>query len=93
LIIIREEAANPASFFDPLILTSIIHSLQAKEVPMTEQAERGKHFFKVKDEAGNEWLCPFDALKKVKDANQAELDDCVEKDVVTRYAGDIEAER
>lgn len=60
---------------------------------MTEQAERGKRFFKVKDAAGNEWLCPYDALKNVKDATQAELDECVEKDVVTRYAGDIEAER
>ena len=60
---------------------------------MTEQAERGKRFFKVTDEAGNEWLCPFDALKNIKDASQTELDDCVEKIVVTRYAGDIEAER
>lgn len=58
-----------------------------------EQAERGKRYFKIKDDAGNEWLCPLDALKHVKDATQEEMDDCVELDVVTRYAGDIEAER
>ena len=60
---------------------------------MVEKAARGKRFFKVKDDAGNEWLCPFDALKSTKEATPQELDDCVEVDVITRYAGDIEAER
>jgi len=60
---------------------------------MIDKAARGKRFFKVKDSAGNEWLCPLDAMKNVKEATQAELDNCVEHDVVTRYAGDIEAER
>lgn len=60
---------------------------------MVEKAARGKCFFKVKDDAGNEWLCPFDALKSAKEATPQELDNCVEADVVTRYAGDIEAER
>jgi hypothetical protein len=60
---------------------------------MSELVERGKRFFKVKDSAGNEWLCPLDALKHVQEATQEELDDCVELDVVTRYAGDIAAER
>jgi hypothetical protein len=53
----------------------------------------GNAFFKAKDNAGNEWLCPLDALKNVKEATPEELDDCVEPDVVARYAGDIEAER
>ena len=60
---------------------------------MSELADRGKRFVKMKDSSGNEWLCPIDALKKAADATQEELDDCVELDVVTRYAGDIEAER
>jgi hypothetical protein len=60
---------------------------------MSELAERGKRFIKMKDSSGNEWLCPIDALKKATDATQEELDDCVELDVVTRYAGDITAER
>lgn len=60
---------------------------------MSEKAARGKRFVKVKDSSGNEWLCPIDALKKAKDATQEELDDCVELDVVTHTAGDIDAER
>lgn len=63
------------------------------EAHVSELAERGKRFVKVKDSSGNEWLCPIDALKKATDATQEELDNCVELDVVTRYAGDIEAER
>jgi len=60
---------------------------------MVEAAARGKRFVKVKDSSGNEWLCPIDALKKAKDATREELDDCVELDVVTHTAGDIDAER
>jgi hypothetical protein len=60
---------------------------------MIDKVARGKRFFKVKDSAGNEWRCPIDVLQNVKEASQEELDDCVEPDVVTRYAGDIEAER
>jgi hypothetical protein len=60
---------------------------------MIDKASRGKRFFKVKDSTGSEWLCPLDALKNFKEATQEELDDCVEPDVVTRYAGDIETER
>ena len=37
---------------------------------MSVSAERGKRFVKVKDSHGNEWLCPWDAMKNVKDATQ-----------------------
>jgi hypothetical protein len=60
---------------------------------MVEKTARGKRFFRVKDGAGNEWLCPFEALKHIQEATQEELNDCVEPNVVTRYAGDIQAER
>jgi len=60
---------------------------------MPVPSERGKRFVKVKDSSGNEWLCPLEAIKSAKAATQEELDDCVELDVVTRYAGDIEAQR
>ena len=60
---------------------------------MTEKAERGKRFIKIKDSSGTEWLCPVDALKNVKEASEEELNDCVEMEVVTHTAGDIEAER
>ena len=65
----------------------------AKEAPMSESVARGKRFVKVKDSSGNEWLCPLDAMKNVKDATQEDVDNCVELDIVTRYAGDIEAKR
>jgi hypothetical protein len=60
---------------------------------MAELKERGKRFVKVKDSSGNIWLGPVEALKKASEATQEELDDCVELDVVTHTAGDIEAER
>ena len=60
---------------------------------MTEKTERGKRVIKIKDSSGTEWLCPVDALKNVKEASEEELNDCVEMEVVTHTAGDIEAER
>ena len=56
-------------------------------------AEQGKRFVKVKDSSGNEFSAPLEAFKKTSDATQEEIDDCVELDVVTHTAGDIEAER
>jgi hypothetical protein len=47
-------------------------------------------YLKVKDRAGNEFLCPLDALKSVQDATDEELSECVEEAVVGRYSGDIE---
>jgi hypothetical protein len=60
---------------------------------MSVSAERGKRFVKVKDSHGNEWLYALDAMKNVKEATQEELNDCVELDVVTHTAGQIDAER
>jgi hypothetical protein len=58
-----------------------------------EVKELGKRFVKVKDGSGNEWLCPVEALKKASEATPEELDECVELDVVTHTAGQIDAER
>jgi hypothetical protein len=58
-----------------------------KEIPMTENKPR---YLKIKDKEGNEFLCPLEALKNVKDASKEELDSCVEGDVVGRYGGNIE---
>jgi hypothetical protein len=60
---------------------------------MVEPKELGKRFVRVKDSSGTVWLCPLEALKKASDATQEELDDCVELDVVTHTAGQIDAER
>ena len=52
-------------------------------------AERKDVYVRVKDQAGNEFLCPLDVLKDVKDATKEELEDCVDDATVGRYAGDI----
>ena len=54
---------------------------------MSEPAVGRPKYVKVKDSSGNEWLCPLDALKNAKKATQAELNECVELDVVVHTAG------
>jgi hypothetical protein len=56
---------------------------------MERESENAK-YLKVKDKAGNEFLCPLEALKRVADATEEELAECVEEAVVGRYAGDID---
>jgi len=56
---------------------------------MSDQTDRGKPFVRVKDAAGNDWLCPLDALMDPKDAGEEELNNCVDDATVGRYAGDI----
>jgi len=55
-----------------------------------DSVEKAAKYIKVKDKSGNEFLCPLDALKSLKEATEEELADCVEEAVVGRYAGDIE---
>jgi hypothetical protein len=54
-------------------------------------ATNEKNTFKVvKDEHGDDYLCPVDTVKDDKVVTDKELDDCVEKDVAGRYAGNID---
>jgi hypothetical protein len=46
-------------------------------------------YVKVKDAAGNEFVCPIDALRDIKDVPEEVLDDCVDDATVGRYAGNI----
>lgn len=46
-------------------------------------------FVKVKDMAGNEFVCPLNELRNVKNVSDEELDNCFEGDVVGRYAGQL----
>lgn len=46
-------------------------------------------YVKVKDMAGNAFVCPLDELRDPKQLSEAELDNCVEEVVVGRYAGQI----
>jgi hypothetical protein len=54
------------------------------------KSDREKQYVRVKDGAGNDFLCPIDALKHPKDATEEELANCVDDATVGRYAGDIE---
>ena len=46
-------------------------------------------YVRVQDKAGNEFICPIDALKDPKTASEEELDQCVDDGTVGRYAGNI----
>lgn len=46
-------------------------------------------YVKVKDMAGNEFVCPLNELKDVKNISETELDNCFDGDVVGRYAGQL----
>ena len=51
--------------------------------------EKKSVYVRVKDGAGNLFLCPIDALKDPKQASQEELENCVDDAVVGRYAEEI----
>ena len=46
-------------------------------------------YVRVKDGAGNDFICPLDALKKPSQARDQELDNCVDDATVKRYSGNI----
>ncbi len=55
-------------------------------------SEKGKNekYVRVKDYAGNEFLCPLDALKNPKDVSEEEMENCVDDATVGRYSGNID---
>ena len=46
-------------------------------------------YFVVKDKHGDDYLCPLDAVQDSNAVSDQEFDECVEKDVVERYSGNI----
>lgn len=44
-------------------------------------------YVKVKDMAGNEFVCPLNELRDASKISDTELENCFEGDVVGRYAG------
>ena len=46
-------------------------------------------YVKVKDMAGNDFVCPLNELRDVKTISDADLENCFEGDVVGRYAGQL----
>ena len=54
---------------------------------MSDQKEN--LYVKVKDMAGNEFVCPIDALKNPEELSDIDMDNCVDDATVKRYAGNI----
>ena len=46
-------------------------------------------YVKVKDMAGNEFVCPLKELRDARKISDDELENCFEGDVVGRYAGQL----
>jgi hypothetical protein len=59
-----------------------------RKFPMSEEKEE-QVYVRVKDLAGNEFVCPIDALKGLKEVPEDILDNCVDDATVGRYAGNI----
>ena len=47
-------------------------------------------FFEAKDIYGNEYICPFTDGQDDSSADKTPGDECFEKDVMERYAGNID---
>lgn len=47
---------------------------------------------RVKDNVGNEFICPVSALKQSDKATEEELSNCVDDGVAGRYAGNLDME-
>ena len=56
---------------------------------MSERNEQ-QVYVKVKDVARNEFVCPIEALKNLKEVSEDVLDNCVDDATVGRYAGNIQ---
>jgi hypothetical protein len=46
-------------------------------------------YVKVKDIAGNEFVCPLKELRDARKISDDELENCFEGDVIDRYAGQL----
>ena len=55
---------------------------------MSESKEQ-QVYVRVKDFAGNEFVCPIEALKNLKEVSEEVLDNCVDSATVGRYSGNI----
>ena len=55
---------------------------------MNKESKEGV-FVRVKDMAGNEFVCPLDGLRNVENVSKEELESCFEGDVIGRYAGQL----
>lgn len=58
---------------------------------MKQESEQ-EVYVRVRDMEGNEFICPFSALKDPRKATQEELDNCVDSATAQRYPGNIDVQ-
>ena len=46
-------------------------------------------YFLARDKTGAEYLCPLKSVKNRHALTEREMDNCVERDIVERYSGNI----
>jgi len=68
-----------------------LHTNPISEANMAEK-EKKDLWVRVKDDAGNEFICPLNALKDRQSATEEELDNCVDDAVTGRYAANLDIE-
>lgn len=69
----------------------LLHTNPISEANMAEKVKKDL-WVRVKDDAGNEFICPLNALKDRQSATEEELDNCVDDAVTGRYAANLEIE-
>jgi len=47
-------------------------------------------YVRVKDQTGNDVICPIESLIDPERATEEELENCVDDGIVNRYAGNVE---
>jgi hypothetical protein len=47
-------------------------------------------YVRVKDGAGNLFVCPIESLRQLEEVSEEEMEDCVDDATVGRYAGNID---
>jgi hypothetical protein len=72
-------------------LPKTAHTKPITEAKMTEK-ETKDVWVRVKDDAGNEFICPLNALKDRQSATEEELDNCVDDAITGRYAAKLDIE-
>jgi hypothetical protein len=68
-----------------------LHTKPMSEANMAEKEERDV-WVRVSDDAGNEFICPLNALKDRQLATEDELDNCVDDAITGRYAANLDIE-
>ncbi len=68
-----------------------LHTKPISEANMAEKEKRDV-WVRVKDDAGNEFICPLNSLKDRQSATDEELDNCVDDAIIGRYAAKLDIE-